>query len=296
MKPMMRLLLCALAAMFSLTACSKQADEDIPAAPEPAQQAAPPASVPASEAEPLRPPVELDKPASESGGETVDAGPIVTTPIAAAVAANTPAAPATESLRWKKGENYTEYAVAQPVSTPPGTVEVIEGFWYGCPHCFELEPQLVAWERSKPAWIQLRRVPVIFNEVTREDARLYYTIEGLGLVDKLHSEVFREIHVRGRPLTIVRGNRVDLAASEKAAREFLMSHGVSAEDFARYYRTFSAENKLRQAENLAHRYMLDHTPIVVVQGKYLTDAGMAGGRKELIELINDLAAREHGAP
>lgn len=293
---MMRPLLCVLAAMCSLTACGKEAAETAPTTPEPAQQVAPPASVPASDAEQLRPPSELQQPAGESDGETVEAATSATSPIAAAVAANTPAVPATESLqRWRKGENYTEFAVAQPINTAPGSIEVIEGFWYGCPHCYELEPQLVAWEKSKPAWVQLKRLPVIFNEVTREDARLYFTIEGLGLVDKLHSEVYREVHVRGRPLTVVRGNRVDLAATEKAAREFLTSHGVSAEDFARHYRTFSTENKLRQAENMARRYTLDHTPIVVVQGKYLTDVGMAGGRKELLQLIDDLAAREHGA-
>jgi thiol:disulfide interchange protein DsbA len=282
--------------MLTTTACGKKAPEEaVPTATAPAEQATPPASVPASEAQPLNAPSELDKPIGESDGETVDTGTTTTSPVAAAVDVNTPAVPATEPLKWKKGENYTEFPVAQPIDTPPGTVEVIEGFWYGCPHCFELEPELVAWEGRKPAWVQLRRVPVIFNEVTREDARLYFTIEGLGLVDKLQSEVFREIHVQGRPLTVVRGNRVDLAATEKSAREFLMSHGVSAEDFAKQYRTFSTENKLRQAENLAHRYKLDHTPIIVVQGKYQTDVGMAGGRKELLQLIDDLAAREHGA-
>ena len=289
---MTRLLLCALIAACSLAACGKKAEE-APAAP--AAEQALPASVPASESEPVNPPSEVQQPVGESDGETVDAGTTTTSPVAAAVAANTPAVPATEPLSWEKGKNYEEFAVAQPVNTPPGSVEVIEGFWYGCPHCFELEPQLVAWEGSKPAWIQLRRVPVIFNEVTREDARLYFTIEGLGLVDKLQSEVFREIHVRGRPLTIVRGNRVDIGATEKSAREFLMSHGVSAEDFAKQYRTFSTENKLRQAENLAHRYKLDHTPIIIVQGKYQTDVGMAGGHKQLFQLIDDLAAREHGA-
>jgi len=292
---MKRPLLCALIAICSLTACGKQATDKTPATAEPAQQAALPASMPASDAESLKPPAESQQPAGESDGETVEEGTTTTSPIAAAVAANAPAAPAAEPLRWKKGENYTEFTVAQPVSTAPGSVEVIEGFWYGCPHCFELEPELVAWEAKKPAWVQLKRLPVIFNEVTREDARLYFTIEGLGLVEKLHGEVFREVHVRAHPLTVMRGNRVDLAATEKSAREFLMSHGVSAEDFARHYRTFSTENKLRQAENLAHRYTLDHTPIVVVQGKYLTDVGMAGGRKELMQLINDLAAREHGA-
>ena len=289
---MIRPLICALIAMCTLTACGKKAAEEAPAAPATtAEQAAPPAS----EAGPPAQPAQAQQPLGESDGETVDAGTTTTSPVAAAVDANTPAAPATEPLRWRKGENYTEFAVAQPVNTPPGSVEVIEGFWYGCPHCFELEPQLVAWEQKKPAWVHLRRLPVIFNEVTREDARLYFTIEGLGLVDKLHSEVFREIHVRGRPLTILRGNRVDLAATEKAARDFLVSHGVSAEDFARQYRTFSTENKLRQAEGLARRYTLDHTPMVVVQGKYLTDASMAGGRQELFQLIDDLVAREHGA-
>ncbi len=291
---MTRLLLCALVAMCTLAACGKKPTEET-AIPETAQQAALPASVPASDAEPLRPPPEMQQPLGESDGESVDAATAATSTVAAAVAANTPPVAATELLRWRKGEHYTEFAVAQPVSTAPGTIEVIEGFWYGCPHCFELEPQLVVWEKNKPDWVQLRRLPVIFNEVMREDARFYFTLEGLGLVDKLQMEVFREIHVRGRPLTIVRGNRVDPAATEKAAREFLMSHGVSAEDFARHYRTFSTENKLRQAESLAIRYQLDHTPIVVIQGKYLTDASMAGGREKLILLIDDLAAHERGA-
>jgi thiol:disulfide interchange protein DsbA len=185
--------------------------------------------------------------------------------------------------------------VAQPVGTPPGKVEVVEGFWYGCGHCYSIEPRLEAWEKSKPDWVVLKRTPVIWNEVTREDARLFFTIESLGLLGKLHAEVFREIHAKGRPLTVIRGGRVDKAATEKNAREFLVANGVSAEDFAKHYRTFSSENKLRQAENLARRYMLDHTPMFVVHGKYLTDAEMAGGVDKLFQLVTDLAARERAA-
>ena len=199
------------------------------------------------------------------------------------------------SGRWKQGVNFTAYPVAQPVSTPPGQVEVVEGFWYGCPHCYALEPRIEAWNKSKPDWVTLKRLPVIWNEVTREDARLFLTIEALGLLDTLHAEVFREINANKRPLTVVTRGRVDPAATEKRAREFLMSHGVSAEDFARHYRSFSTENRLRQVENLSRRYMLDHTPMVIVHGKYLTDATMAGGQDELFELVNDLAAREHAA-
>jgi len=282
-------LLITLAALLLCTACGK---ETPPAANETA--GAPAASATTAEAPPAAAPAEK-APAGSSDGETVDESMSATSPIAAAVAAATPAAAKGDVTRWKAGENFIAYPVAQPVSTPPGKVEVVEGFWYGCGHCYALEPRLESWEKSKPDWIVLKRTPVIWNEVTREDARLFFTIESLGLLDKLHAEVFREIHANGHPLTVIRGGRVDPAATEKSVREFLMSKGVSAEDFAKYYRTFSAENKLRQAENLSRRYLLDHTPMFVVHGKYLTDASMAGGVDQLFQMVNDLAAREHEA-
>lgn len=291
---MMRLLICALSFALAFAACGREpapedAQPEAAAAPTTETPAPAPTAVPAV-------PAELDTAAGKNDGETVEAATVATSPIAAAIAANTPAPDPAPAWRWKEGENYTSLTITQPVSTPPGTIEVVEGFWYGCGHCFALEPRLEAWERSKPAWIQLRRLPVVWNEVTREDARLYFTIESLGLSDKLHPEVFRELHVRGRPLTVISGNRVDAAATAKAVRDFLLARGVSAEDFARHYRTFSAENKLRQAENLSRRYPLDHTPMIVVHGKYLTDISMAGGPEPLFQLINDLAARERGAP
>lgn len=291
---MTKLSWCALAIALALAACGQKQEQ--PAEPSqtdattPAEQ-----SVPASAAEPLRPPNETTKTPGAGDGESVDTGTATTSPVASAVADNTPAPPSGSLKDWQEGVNFTAFPVAQPVSTLPGEVEVIEGFWYGCGHCYSLEPRLQQFEKSKPDWIKLRRVPVIWNEVTREDARLYYTIESLGLLDKLHAEVYREIHKNGRPLTVIRDNRVDQAATERAARNFLVSRGVSEADFARYYRTFSAENKLRQAENLARRYRLDHTPMIVVQGKYLTDVSMAGGPDRLFDLIGDLAARERGA-
>ena len=284
---MTRILSCALAAMLACAACGK---ETPPAATEQTKATAPTAAV----AEAPRPAAAAKPEAGSSDGETVEEATSATSPIAAALAASTPAPPSGNLAQWKEGENFIEYPVAQPVSTPPGSVEVVEGFWYGCGHCYALEPRLEAWERSKPAWITLRRTPVIWNEVTREDARLYFTIESLGLLDKLHAEVFREIHAKSHPLTVIRGGRVDKAATEKSAREFLMANGVSAEDFAKYYRSFSSETKLRHAENLARRYLLDHTPMFVVHGKYLTDAEMAGSVDKLFQLVNDLAAREHG--
>jgi thiol:disulfide interchange protein DsbA len=291
---MTRVLFCALAAMLAFAACGKET-EPADSAPVETPPAAETQSVPQSAAEPRVPVNELTPPAGSADGESVDAAASTTTAVAAAVAANTPSPPAGDLKEWKAGTHFTEYPKAQRVSAPPGQVEVTEAFWYGCGVCFSLEPQVEAWEQAKPDWIKLRRLPVVWNEVTREDARLYYTIEGLGLVEKLHPEVFREIHTRNRPFTVVRGGSVDLAATEKAARNFLLANGVSAEDFAKHYRTFSTENKLRQAATLTRDYAFVHTPMIAVHGKYQTDIKMAGGVANLFRLVNDLAARERGA-
>ncbi len=291
---MTRAILILLAAILASTACGKE-----PVAPEAASAQATSQtgtqSVPAAEAEALNPPTELDRPVGSSDGESVDTATSATSPIAAAVAAATPA-PATGDLgRWKEGQHFALLPVAQPVNTPPGQIEVIEGFWYGCGACYALEERLAVWEKAKPEWITLRRVPVIWNEVAKEDARLYFTVEGLGLVGKLQMDVYRRIHRGGGPITQIRNGRVDGAATEKTARDFLASHGVSAADFARHYRTFSTENKLRQAESASRRYRIDHTPMMFVQGKYYTDQEMAGGAEQMFQLINELAARERGA-
>lgn len=286
---MNRITVTMVAAVLALAGCGRET------APAPAPQAEAPATAEATAAAPPADSAAPAQAAGESDGETIEAAVSATSPIAAAVAASTPAPASGNLAGWKQGENFTAYPVARPVSVPPGKVEVIEAFWYGCGHCYSLEPRVEAWEKSKPEWVAFKRLPVIWNEVTREDARLFYTIESLGRVADLHGAVFRQIHAKGQPITVIRGGRVDKAATEKAAREFLAANGVSAEDFAKHYRSFATENRLRQAENLARQYMLDHTPMIVVHGKFLTDAEMAGGIDKLFQLVNDLAAREHEA-
>jgi len=289
---MTRVLICAFAAMFAFAACGKEPAPAPAAAVE--TKPAETQSLPQSAAEPRVPVNELTQPAASADGETVEAATSTTSAVAAAVAANTPVPPVGELRGWTAGTNFIVYPATQRVATPPGQIEVTEAFWYGCGVCYSLEPQLEAWEKSKPAWIRLRRAPVVWNEVTKEDARLYFTLEGLGLVEKLHLEVYRQIHARNRPFTVLRGGSVDLAATEKAARDFLAANGVSAADFAKHYRTFSTENKLRQAATLTRDYAFVHTPMIAVNGRYQTDIKMAGGMEELFRLVNDLAARERG--
>jgi len=293
---MNRLLLAAVLGL-ALTACGgKEASEK--AAETTASQPAP-AAEPAG-AEPAAAPAAATDAAAvselASDGETVDDATSSVSPIAAAVAANTPGPATANSSRFRAGQHYALLPVAQPVSVEPGQVEVTEIFWYGCGHCFTLEPRVKAWEQQgMPEYVKVVRMPVVWNEGTREDARLFYTLQGLGKLDDLHLAVFRELHVNRNPLTVIAGNRVDATATENKVREFLGTHGVSAEDFGRVYRSFATESKIRQAENLSRRYLADHTPMVVVQGKYQTDVSMAGGVDQLFEVINDLASRERAA-
>jgi len=277
---------------LALVACgSKESGAPATAAAPAEQPVAPPAEqspAPAESASAAAPTVASD-------GETVDDVTSSVSPIAAAVAATTPAAAGALPAKWESGKHFAALPAAQPVSVGPGEVEVVEIFWYGCGHCFTLEPLLENWEKKgKADYVKLIRMPVVWNEVTREDARLFYTLEVLGKLDELNLPVFRELHINRKPLTVVAGNRVDTEATERRARDFVASYGVSAEQFGKAYRSFAVENKIRQAETLSRRYRADHTPMVVVQGKYMTDVGMAGGPDAFFELVNDLAAREHG--
>lgn len=280
--------------LMALAGCGRQAPSTAHNAP-----AAPP-EVPAAATQPSTKTPKVDAArvaATAEDGESVDESTVEISPVAAAVAANTPGPTTPATFRWTEGQHFNPLPVAQPTSAAPGNVEVVEIFWYGCGHCYALEARLESWDKKqRPAYVQFNRLPVVWNEVTREDARLYYTIEALGRLSDLHTAVFRELHVNRSPLTILAGEGVvDKAATEKRVRAFLTQNGVAEADIARTYRSFATENRLRQAENLSRRYLADHTPMVVVGGKFTADVSTAGGPDQLFQLVNDLAARERGA-
>jgi thiol:disulfide interchange protein DsbA len=185
---------------------------------------------------------------------------------------------------FTEGTHYRVLKPAVSTSVPPGMVEVTEVFWYACGHCYLLEPGLDGWARSKkPSYVQLTRLPAVWNPLVKMHARIFYTSELLGKLPQLHSEAFREINVKG--------NRLDTPEKIEA---FFVSKGVAKEDFQKAFSSFSVESKLRRADELNRRYRIASTPTVVVNGKYVTDVGMAGSEEKLWELINQLAAREKG--
>jgi len=180
-----------------------------------------------------------------------------------------------------EGTNYTVLKPAVPTNVAPGKVEVVEVFWYACGHCYLLEPKLEAWnKKGRPAYVQLTRMPAVWNDVLKLHARLFYTVEVLGRPD-LNDVIFREINV----------NRNRLETPEKI-EAFLVAQGVSKTDFQKTFNGFAVESKLARAVDLNKRYRITSTPTVVVNGKYVTDASMAGGEEQLFQVINQLAARE----
>jgi thiol:disulfide interchange protein DsbA len=114
-------------------------------------------------------------------------------------------------------------------------------------------------------------------------ARLFYTAELLGKLDELHSQIFAEIHQRHNPLT-----------SAESIEAFFTTHGVSQADFQKDFSSFAVESSLKRAESLGLRYKVESVPLIVINGKYVTDVGKAGGQQQLLSLINELASRERG--
>jgi protein dithiol oxidoreductase (disulfide-forming) len=191
------------------------------------------------------------------------------------------------SGKWKPGVNYDALTPAQPTNVGPGKVEVVEVFWLGCPHCYALEPFVEAWLKNKPAYIEFVRVPVMWGPAHRAHARLFYTLQALNRAD-LFEKAFDTIQQQHQPL-VAQSDEETL----KLQQGFAKDNGISPEDYAKAYNSFSVNSNLQRAEQLTQRYQVQGVPLVVVDGKYTTDVAKAGGPQQLIQIIDDLAASEH---
>jgi thiol:disulfide interchange protein DsbA len=276
-------------ALLALAACSGATPpaSNTPANPPAATSPAPATTTPAATA-----PV-VPVPASES---TATAKPAAAKADAAASSEEsalerTAALPASATLpagKWVAGTNYRPVMPAQPTDAAPGKVEVVEMFWYACPHCYALDPYLESWRKSKAAYIEFRRVPVTWGEIHRAHARLFYTLQALGKEEALHGAVFGEMHDKKNYLFTQGDERATLAAQVA----FVKSQGISEADFMNAYNSFSVQTNLQKADDLVRRYKVEGVPLMVVNGKYLTDVTMAGNPANVIAIVNDLAASE----
>ena len=264
--------------LVALAACSGPASTPAPAAPPPAESATAPAA-PATESPPAAAtPPAAAKPAAAAPAEESKlerASPL-------------PAAGQLPAGKWVAGVNYRPLVPAQPTDAPPGKVEVVEVFWYGCPHCYALDPYIESWRKTKPAYIEFHRVPVTWQPVHQSHAKLFYTFEALGKEEALHNAVFAEMHDR-KNFMFMQGDEKETLSAQVT---FATAHGVSAADFTNAYSSFTVQTNMQKADELVHRYHVDGVPLLVINGKYVTDVNMAGSPANVMSVVNDLAASE----
>lgn len=175
-----------------------------------------------------------------------------------------------------EGVEYVLVTPAQPVTTG-NKIEVREVFMYSCPHCFNLEPILDRWLKTKPANSEFVRMPAVFRPTLEAHARAFYAFQALGVLDKLHGAFFRALHVDKQPLS-----------DETSIAQFAAKYGIKPDDFRRAYHSFGVDAQVKEAMRLAPAYGVDSVPTFIVDGKYRTNATMAGGQENLMRVIEFL--------
>lgn len=179
-----------------------------------------------------------------------------------------------------EGKHYVRLAQPQPVAVP-GKVEVVEFFWYGCPHCNAFEPLLNSWLRNLPADVSFRRVPVAFRPQPFEaHQRIYFALETMGRLDALHRRVFAAIHEERQRL-----DKPDEIA------DFMAKNGLDRAEFLSHYNSFSMANRVRQANQLSDAYKIDGVPSIGVNGQYYTSGPLAGSLDRMLQVVDFLVAR-----
>ena len=178
--------------------------------------------------------------------------------------------------RPREGAEYRALSRPAPVDAPAGRIEVVEFFWYSCPHCNAFEPALEAWSRRLPADVVLRRVPVAFREDFVPQQRLYYALEALGRMD-LHGKVFHAIHQERQPL-----NRDD------AILAWAQRQGLDRARFQEAFNAFGTTSKARRAIQLQDAYQVDGVPSLGVAGRFYTDGEMTGSMPVALQVVDYL--------
>jgi len=166
-----------------------------------------------------------------------------------------------------EGTDYVELKPPQSVDSQ-GKIEVIEFFWYRCPHCYALEPDLESWTKRLPRDVQFKRIPGILNEDWAVDARVFYALEAIGEVERVHRPLFNAIHQQG-------GVRLRGDAFAKWVADWLAKQKVDMAKYDAALNSFSVESKIRRATQMARSYRLEGVPTLTVQGRYVVLANIS---------------------
>ena len=180
---------------------------------------------------------------------------------------------------YEEGKHYQR--IDQPKTIDSDKVEVLEFFWYGCPHCYSFEPYLNKWKTNKPENVEFVRVPATFQPLWVLHARAYYALQMLGVGEEIHTKFFSEIH-----------NKKNYMKTFDALTVFVQEYGVERSEFIDAMNSFTVETQIRKATKLVTDYKLNGVPAVAVNGRYLISASMAGSYDNMIKIMSYLIEKE----
>ena len=177
-------------------------------------------------------------------------------------------------------KGYEKVRPVQPIEVA-GKVEVVEFFWYGCPHCFSFEPVLNEWLKNQTDQVNFIRVPAVFSKRWGRHAKAFFTAQALGVSEQLHADFFNAIQVKKQRLE-----------TEDQLVDFFVAHGIDEQDFRNAYHSFLVDAKMRQAQSMGPRYGVTSVPTIIINGKYRTNASIAGGQGSMLTVMDQLIATE----
>ena len=179
-------------------------------------------------------------------------------------------------IKVEEGFDYRVLPITQPIDAK-GKVEVIKFFWYGCPHCYEFEPELKGWIKRQNKDVVFKKVPIAFREELMPHSQLFYALETLGKGDALNDKVMFAMHRENKRLL-----------NENEIADWVAAQGVDRNAFLAAYRSFAVLSKARAANQLGNAYRIDGVPTVAVQGKYITSPSIAGSRAKAVNIMDFL--------
>lgn len=188
-------------------------------------------------------------------------------------------ATAAQAQSFVEGRHYTAVPRPAPVQVAEGKVEVREFFWYGCPHCYTLEPYIHNWK--KPAAVEFVTTPAVLGKNWVDHAYAYYALKALGRLEELHPVLFDAVHAKKRRVYSI---------NEMAA--FFSGYGIEPGKFKETAKSFLVESQVKRAERLGRTYGISGVPSFVVNGKYVTSPGMAGSYENFFKIVDFLVAKE----
>jgi len=184
---------------------------------------------------------------------------------------------------YKEGEHYIELSSAVPTSDA-SKIEVVELFWYGCPHCYALEPAVEGWRAKLSADVKFVQLPAVLNKSWELHARAYYAAKALGVLERTHGALFSALHRERRPLF-----------TQESLASFYAGYGVAEDDFNKAFKSFPVSAQISRVKKAQREYRASGVPLIVVNGKYKVSGTMKAGASGLFDVVDYLVEQERSA-